>query len=295
MKELDKDLLRTAWYGVSFDPEKRADRFESEYKETLEIFYENVKNADITEEQKAECLEYWENRLYNQAMKYISMQSRCMSAMVVGPAKFPVKSQEKKHNSAMKAIDDYLYTVNKMTTMKIFERYMTKEQKQSKVDENAFRLIAWDIAEFIKFKIHGLTLDSNNWTFNAFPHLKGKFTTQAKNGNFGTCEKVLEVLKEHLAKGVKIQKNIDILQGILDEYKNKESEVKESKEYEIDGVEVVENTADDRLQLFFDGKPEQEMINKLKANGFRWSPKNKAWQRQLTDNARIALKRVLGE
>lgn len=29
---------------------------------------------------------------------------------------------------------------------------------------------------------------------------------------------------------------------------------------------------------------------RLKANGFRWSPKNGAWQRQLTDNARRALK-----
>lgn len=293
--KLNQEILRTAWYGVSFDPEKRAERFESEYNETLEIFFENVKNADITDEQKAECIGYWENRLYNQAMKYVGMQSRCMSAMVVGPAKFPVKSQEKKQNSAMKALDDYLYTADKMTKTVIFDRYMTAEQKQQKIDENGLRLMQWDIAEFLKYKKFGLTLDSNNWTFNAFPHLKGKFTTQAKNGNFGTCEKVLEILDGYLKQGAKIQRNIDILKNILDEYKNKEPEEAESKKYEIDGVEVVENIADDRLQLFFDGKPEQEMINKLKANGFRWSPKNKAWQRQLTDNARIALKRLFGE
>lgn len=293
--KLNQDILKTAWYGVSFDPEQRAERFEAEYNETLEIFFENVKNADITEEQKSECIGYWENRLYNQATKYIGMQARCMSAMVVGPAKFPVKSQEKKHNSAMKALDDYLYTAQKMCSKDIFERYMTSEQKQKKIDEEGLRLMMWDIAEFLKYKKFGLTLDSNNWTFNAFPHLKGKFTTQAKNGNFGTCEKVIEILKDYLSKGAKIQKNIDILQSVLDEYKNKQPEIKESKKYEINGVEVVENTADERLQLFFDGKPEQEVINKLKANGFRWSPKNKAWQRQLTDNARIALKRVFGE
>lgn len=120
-------------------------------------------------------------------------------------------------------------------------------------------------------------------------------TTQSKNGCFAICEKVLEELKSHLDKGLKIQKNIDILQGILDEYKNKKTEEKQSKEYEINGVEIVENTRDDRLQLYFDGKPEQEMINNLKKNCFRWSPKNKAWQRQLTDNARYALKRIFEE
>ena len=30
----------------------------------------------------------------------------------------------------------------------------------------------------------------------------------------------------------------------------------------------------------------------LKKNGFRWSPKNNCWQRQLTENARYSLHRV---
>lgn len=52
----------------------------------------------------------------------------------------------------------------------------------------------------------------------------------------------------------------------------------ESKEYEINGVRVVENTEENRVQLFFDGKPEEEMRKKLKSNGFRWSPSNGCWQ-----------------
>ncbi len=55
---------------------------------------------------------------------------------------------------------------------------------------------------------------------------------------------------------------------------------------------VVENTELMRLQLFFDGKPPEEVRSALKHNGFRWSPKQGAWQRQLTDNARYALKRL---
>lgn len=65
--------------------------------------------------------------------------------------------------------------------------------------------------------------------------------------------------------------------------------IKES-EYMIGDVRILQNTIDNRLQLFFDGKPEPIMIEKLKARGFKWSPRNKAWQRQLTPNAVNALK-----
>lgn len=57
------------------------------------------------------------------------------------------------------------------------------------------------------------------------------------------------------------------------------------KEYMIGDVKVLQNTADNRLQLFFPGKPEADLIAKLKGRGFKWSPRNKAWQRQLTPNA----------
>lgn len=67
----------------------------------------------------------------------------------------------------------------------------------------------------------------------------------------------------------------------------------EAKEYNIGEVRVLQNVEDNRLQLFFEGKPEQEMIATLKSRGFKWSPRNRAWQRQLTPNAIRALNDVL--
>ena len=40
-------------------------------------------------------------------------------------------------------------------------------------------------------------------------------------------------------------------------------------------------------------KPSDEIRGTLKKNGFRWSPKQGAWQRQLTANARFALRLML--
>lgn len=69
----------------------------------------------------------------------------------------------------------------------------------------------------------------------------------------------------------------------------------EQKEYICDNVRILQNTEDNRLQLFFDGKPEQPTIELLKSRGFKWSPRNQAWQRQLTPNALLALRYIFSK
>lgn len=61
-----------------------------------------------------------------------------------------------------------------------------------------------------------------------------------------------------------------------------------------DGFQIVRNAEQNRLQIIFDGKPDEATRSALKSNGFRWSPRNNAWQRQLTDNAERAARRSLG-
>lgn len=57
---------------------------------------------------------------------------------------------------------------------------------------------------------------------------------------------------------------------------------------------VVEDAGDMRLRVVFEGKPDQGTREILKRGGFRWSPRNTAWQRQFTDNARRALAEMEG-
>ncbi len=58
--------------------------------------------------------------------------------------------------------------------------------------------------------------------------------------------------------------------------------------WEFDGGKVEANTEANRLQIFFEDKPDETTREALKSNGFRWSPKAGAWQRQLTSNAYYA-------
>ena len=61
----------------------------------------------------------------------------------------------------------------------------------------------------------------------------------------------------------------------------------------FDGGQIVRNIDLNRLQILFDAIPDADTRAALKQNGFRWSPKNQAWQRQLTDNAERTARQVL--
>ena len=84
------------------------------------------------------------------------------------------------------------------------------------------------------------------------------------------------------------KKRLESLQAIKDE-----GTKWQSVDFMGESVEVIENAELMRLQLLFEGKPSEEVRQTLKRNGFRWSPKQGAWQRQLTANARSALRFML--
>lgn len=59
------------------------------------------------------------------------------------------------------------------------------------------------------------------------------------------------------------------------------------------GYTYREDTDAMRVQLIFDGKPDEATRSLLKSHGFRWAPNAGAWQRQLTANGRYAAKEVM--
>jgi len=67
----------------------------------------------------------------------------------------------------------------------------------------------------------------------------------------------------------------------------------EAAPVEVGGVRIEENKDDNRLQIFFPGKPSDAVRADLKRRGFRWSPNAGAWQRQLTGDARYAAKEII--
>lgn len=62
--------------------------------------------------------------------------------------------------------------------------------------------------------------------------------------------------------------------------------------WEFDGGRVEANDGKNRLHVFFDAIPDEDIRKEMKTWGFRWARSEGAWQRQLTDNAIYAASRI---
>lgn len=89
----------------------------------------------------------------------------------------------------------------------------------------------------------------------------------------------------------RLQGRIDSLNAI--KTASTSGEDSSSKYPTVKGVSVQENAEQMRVQLRFEGKPDEATRTMLKSNGFRWSPSQNAWQRQLTGNGKYAAKQVM--
>ena len=63
--------------------------------------------------------------------------------------------------------------------------------------------------------------------------------------------------------------------------------------YESDACKLIKNYSENRIQFIFNEKPSEEVRTLLKHWGFRWSPSNSAWQRQLNNAGLYAAKCIV--
>lgn len=84
-----------------------------------------------------------------------------------------------------------------------------------------------------------------------------------------------------------------IIDRVLDLHRKSNMPTEKKKQETNLGFSIERNTDINRLQLKFGGKPDENTRSILKSSGFRWSPRENAWQRQLTGNAEWALRRVI--
>jgi hypothetical protein len=66
------------------------------------------------------------------------------------------------------------------------------------------------------------------------------------------------------------------------------------EEWRLDGLRVVDSVEADRLQLFFESRPDATVRRRLRARGFLWAPSLQAWQRPRGAAARRDAAHALG-
>lgn len=69
----------------------------------------------------------------------------------------------------------------------------------------------------------------------------------------------------------------------------------EAQEWKNNDITLEVNKDENRIMVFFPYKPDEETRAKLKRHGFRWSPRNTAWQSYINDyNLDFAKTEILG-
>jgi hypothetical protein len=279
----------SAFSGTSFTPEKRAEQYCADHDGRIEDFREWLYSTETSIDKDAEFLRFKEN-IDSAFRSFLYAHSRVMSTMITGPANFPVRSNEKRCNTSDKRLAEYLEIPKKAKTS------IMKRVKSEQIDAAGGEL------EIAKKKLESMKKQ------HEMMKLANKVIRSNPKGE-RTEEKVQKLIEIGYSKEIVSRLFVpDCFGGVgfatfqltnsNARIKNTEARIKElekreeaeTKEYSINGYNIVENTDIDRLQIIFEDKPEHEIRQELKKNGFRWSPRESAWQRKLTNNAKYSLR-----
>lgn len=285
------DLYQTAINAHSWssqDPERVA-RLEM-------VGYEEQLNSDM-EKIPEEFQEEYYAKFHSWVAEILAKESRVASAFVTGPAKFNFARNEKAINAHRKACEDFDAWREKR--IKAIHKAIENAKPEEQRNEERWASIR---AEIDRTAENIIDIDVNNAPYRRalfVNSIYNKAETLARNGDKEMLDRYVEHVKEW---NTKVKKPLVTsrhkfwqLQELCDKYiaRKEERAGRENVTIEKDGYTIVKNFADDRLQIIYDGKPDRTTISNLKSNGFRWSPSNMAWQRQLTSNAYYAAARVV--
>jgi hypothetical protein len=150
-------------------------------------------------------------------------------------------------------------------------------ERRLKALENNYAISSDDPEAISKLKKKALMLEKKREL------IKDQNKKLRKAGKKGNPTWVLSNLGQNITS---VKKRIKFL--------TEQSKIKPSSKT-IKGIRVIKNPDINRLQLEFPGIPKPETRTLLKRSGFRWSPSQGRWQRQLNNSAVYAAKRVLEE
>lgn len=308
------------YYKINEEMAKRAKEMNSysDYKEgeatkeyqakvdEIKDYAEKIKAKIKNNTETIERIDYLVNKFSKQyadwTNKYYEIECRCPSILITGGSNFPTRKKEKqnnardthwgKYNELMKIKDqlsailhgtniiksDDPNAIEKLEKKLIKKQELQQEMKEANTYYRKHKTMKGykDISDDEAQKLDSEIKSSYSWQQKPYP------SYYLSNNN-----QEIHRIKERISQIKKLKETITEKEN-LDTIEQTEQKEKENKYFE-----VVRDTNIMRLQLFFDGKPNENIRNIIKSNGFRWSPRNMCWQRQLTNNAEYSLELII--
>lgn len=216
-----------------------------------------------------------------------SIEARCPSILISGGGNFPVRKKERQNAARDRNLEEWNYIQGLLDKIRSVGTGGISSDDPQAVEKLEAKLAALEKhQEMMK-------------AANAAIRMKDPAKGDAKLAELGYTPEDIAKLREPDFCGrigypaYALQNNnanIRRIRGRIEELKKRTENTPEG--WEFDGGRVVVNTTENRLQVIFDGKPDADVRTELKGEGFRWAPSQGAWQRQLTDNAMRAARRL---
>lgn len=282
------ELARRAFTWTSFDPEKMGKTTIREHEDEL--------NEDLLNMPESEIERYTHNyKRYFSA--WLSAHSNCASSFITGGSGFNVRRAEKANNRERAKYEQFIEWREK--ALKAIAVKVQKAKPEAQILNENWERLQNDILHSAAV-VHGINKGIERGYNKALfvSSIFNKVETYAKRGDVEIVEMAINCIRNYnLTIGVviterhKFFKLIDVARA--NNECNTDNQNRENSEIEFKGGKVVQNWAENRIQIMFDEKPRREIIDILKKNAFKWSPRFGAWQRQNTNNATYATKAVL--
>ncbi len=253
----------------------------------VEIGEHQKKRVDPMYHEKIDSLvDTYARKLAENMNSSFSIEARVPSILIAGGSNFPVRKKEKQNAARDRNMEDWNEIQGLLDKIR-----STGMGGISADDPQAIQKLE---AKLEKLQAAQETMKAVNAYYRKHKTLDGCPALSAER---------IEAMKEEMSSQWHIQdkpypswalsnNNAEIrrIKGRIAELTKKQETAYSGWEFEGGTVEM--NREDNRLQIFFEEKPDEKTRETLKESGFRWSPKAGAWQRQLNDNAIYAADRL---
>lgn len=291
--EINENDARRAKEANSYSDYKEGSAtagYKAAVDEVVEIAERQKKRVDPEYHEKIDYLvDLYARKLADNLNRRNEIDARVPSILITGGGNFPVRRKEKQNAARDRNYAEY-------------DRIQGIIRKIQSIGTGGIRSDESNAVEKLEKKL--AKLESNQELMKAANkaiRLKDVEKGNAKLAELGFTDRQIEELRTPDYAGrigyqsfylTNNSANIRRIKKRIEELKAEQGN-SPADDREFDGFTLREDTEAVRIQFLFDDKPDEETRTILKSNGFRWSPKNKAWQRMLNRNGRSAAETVI--
>jgi len=289
--EINETAARRAKEANSYNNYKEGSKT-SEYRSMVdaakEIAEKQKKRVDPMHHDKIDrLLARYCSRLAANFNKGFEIDARVPSIMIAGPSKFPTRKKEKQNTARDRNMEDYMDVQGILDKIRGVGTAGISSDDPDAIDKLREKLESLEGSQSDMKAVN--VYYRKHKTLDGCPDLsedaKRKIESRMSDTRFGrqTQPYPAWALSNNSAEIRRIKKRIEDMERIAGSA---------DEGWEFEGGSVVINKEINRLQILFDEKPDDDLRSELKNNGFKWARSQGAWQRQYTDNAMYAVKRI---